>query len=299
MDEDFNVCANCTNAFEARCKGYQRHPLGKKISGTEHTVFSALQSVVPTSTLTPAKARCGRYLCTDCFNLLCTIVRQRDAYAQFMQKGKMSSYVTRKRKLCSPMKTPRKVKSIRCFSPGKSMGSQKTLQHKPLNAVAKLFQNYDYRRGINLLYKKPSGKKAIHTLLSKVVHKEMSSLKKAQTVLRGKTSLEALETFSWDTVLEDISRDAPLFCTLLATAITNPKCQDAMLNGRKNIKPGLGLVIAVLLHLRFPCQYRLVQDIMSIELWRGGCRRSVMSALSKMGVCFGIGATLKLLDRVR
>ncbi len=78
-----------------------------------------------------------------------------------------------------------------------------------------------------------------------MVQNEVSPMKNAQTAMRAET-LETLDSFSWGTVLADELNNA-LFSTLLMTAITNRKSKDALVNDNKNTKPGLGLILSVLL----------------------------------------------------
>lgn len=109
-------CANCTGPFEQRAKGYLRHSLGSKITGTDTTISQALENVIKTLPITPNKARQGRYMCNECYKLLGSLARYQTAYDSFMRRMKPCSYVTRKRVLSTPTQTPQKKKVPRCTS---------------------------------------------------------------------------------------------------------------------------------------------------------------------------------------
>ena len=70
--------------------------------------------------------------------------------------------------------------------------------------------------------------------------------------------------------------------------------------GRKvNLKPKLGLAIGSLLHAASPRKVKFLQSAVSIQLWKGGLKSSVMNQMSRLGICQGYNGALSSIDKIR
>lgn len=100
------------------------------------------------------------------------------------------------------------------------------------------------------------------------IQHELASLcsDKVDSILRDK-SAQALETFSWETVTEEMKTRAPTLLCLLEMCTRTRK-------PRKNRKAVIGLIAAILCRHRRPTA-SLLQRLLSIVLYTGHSSKSV------------------------
>ncbi|XP_060570794.1 uncharacterized protein LOC132729065 [Ruditapes philippinarum] len=74
-----------------------------------------------------------------------------------------------------------------------------------------------------------------------------------------------------------------------------------MLQFRKLIGPlvpAFGLLVGVILHHRFPSQFKFIQQIISIQMFRSGCNHKMFRWFHKFGLCMSVNTTRQLVDRL-
>lgn len=109
----------------------------------------------------------------------------------------------------------------------------------------------------------------------------MNVLKQKRNLVLGKKlSLGNVEEFSWEEAIGELSTAAPVLTKLVSASATVNRDAASLTRGKKNIQPAVGMIHAILLHLRSPKRFRFIQDLISVELWRGGCKRKVCHHVS-------------------
>ena len=124
----------------------------------------------------------------------------------------------------------------------------------------------------------PKIKKGILKVLRKLIVKEMKQVcqKKTSSMLR-KTSAEALKSFSWDDLLAELEKTAPVFCQILKECV-NVKRRNGSAKRRfysTDSATIIGVVAAILLRHHNE-HLNLVQRIISILLYSGHAPKQVL-----------------------
>uniref|UniRef100_K1R5V6 Protein YNG1 n=1 Tax=Magallana gigas TaxID=29159 RepID=K1R5V6_MAGGI len=181
------------------------------------------------------------------------------------------------KRLLTPLKTPRKIKIYRPSgtTPKKIVVDLKQKAKKNIGYAVRCIENHEYRKGFSYLYQNFAGaRRALHVLVKKEVRRGIRMLlRDKENKVHQKCTYENMKDFKWPDITQAVDQFVPLLSTAIIAAVTTTK-NERSLRGPKDLSliPALGLVSAVLLHMRSP-RINLVQGLHGVELWRCGAQR--------------------------
>ena len=86
----------------------------------------------------------------------------------------------------------------------------------------------------------------------------------------------------------------------MKSSITKKSNENTLVRGKSvNLKPQLGTAIACLLHPKAHKKASFMENMFSIQLWRGGLKRDSIKQFAPTGICKCCTATLKSVDKIR
>ncbi|XP_070559583.1 uncharacterized protein [Ptychodera flava] len=310
------TCVYCGKVFEKQTRGYKRHSFQSKLRGTEQSVQDAAIDVFDLSSPVSPRPAEDRALCNICYGLLEKITKRNKELSEFKdtlekRAAKGNYFETRKRKRPTPTMEVGSSSHLHAPSPTKltHKSARKThvtetrfVRDSFVAKVITLIKRSQYHSAFNLLFS--SSKVAKRSFLRFIITKirqEVRSFLKGDNMLMKTLTRDTAENFSWGSVLEETTNKMPVLQTVLEAAMTTKHSyRKVQVSDEHNgdLVPGLGMALGLLLHLRSPSKIKLVQQMNSIEMYKGGSSQKEFQGFHKLGICLGIGGTMRLVDRL-
>uniref|UniRef100_A0A8W8ILQ2 DUF6589 domain-containing protein n=1 Tax=Magallana gigas TaxID=29159 RepID=A0A8W8ILQ2_MAGGI len=207
-----------------------------------------------------------------------------------------------KRRL-TPVKTPRKTKIFRPVGSTPSKFRIQDVKAKNVGYACRCIEHYEYKKAFTFLYNNYAGaRRAVEHLVKKEVRKGVRNLLdyKEGSLLK-KCNLENIKNFRWTAILADVAKYIPILYAALIATVTSPSNEKDLRSRIRNkaLAPGIGLAVAVLLHLYSPMKVKFVQGLNSIELWRCGAQRKAFLHMNQLGLCTSKNTALRLISQLR
>lgn len=306
-------CACCGCTFQKKSGGYKRRGLHTKFKGGSSAAES-LKKSYPIS-FTPGRTD---FICDDCSVTIRSVDVKKGQYQDVVEKfrkvRKPGSYISKKiPEIASPspqaLKKRRKIvstptKRTPVKPPSRKLSSDKitvNVNNTDIGRAIQLLANYRYQNGIKLLLQSSkSARKAAIKVLTDTVRQESTKLPKKMQ--KEKNVLGMVQNFDWNSVINEARTTCPTLLEFLTASVTKKQSHKQMTKTKKHktvsLLPIIGSMLCIIGHTR-SSQCSILQQLVSIMLWLGGCKRKVFKSLNKLGWCISIDSTKNRIDSIR
>ncbi|XP_070547231.1 uncharacterized protein [Ptychodera flava] len=306
------TCVYCGKSFEKDVRGFKRHSFASKVRDTQQTVKDAAEVALDLTSMSPTVSADRRALCNTCYGLLEKIYKRKKEtvmyHEELEKRAHQGSYIDKKRKRQTPIKTPRKSSKKydesqrRNIETGGRSNINVTKIHSFLTRIVELIKRSQYLRAFNLLLQKSkAARRSFFNCVTQKIRHEVHNFLREDTVLKRPMTKNVAADFSWGDILSETRNEMPLLHTVLEAAVTRRLGYDKINVSDTSygpLVPGLGMVISLILHLHSPKRIKLVQQMNSIQMFKAGVSQKVFQVFGKLGICMGLTGTRLLADRL-
>lgn len=126
--------------------------------------------------------------------------------------------------------------------------------------------------------------KAVLKLMGKAIRKEIAVMCKANASILQEHSARAMQTFNWDTLINEMKEKAPTLLYLLQSAIESKQCKTSHAKRRKKSyrlpdNTNIGVSAAILLRHKNH-KMNLVQRLISVIMYCGHTNTQVVKNIN-------------------
>ncbi|XP_070547234.1 uncharacterized protein [Ptychodera flava] len=278
------TCVYCGKSFEKDVRGFKRHSFASKVRDTQQTVKDAAEVALDLTSMSPTVSADRRALCNTCYGLLEKIYKRKKEtvmyHEELEKRAHQGSYIDKKRKRQTPIKTPRKSSKKydesqrRNIETGGRSNINVTKIHSFLTRIVELIKRSQYLRAFNLLLQKSkAARRSFFNCVTQKIRHEVHNFLREDTVLKRPMTKNVAADFSWGDILSETRNEMPLLHTVLEAAVTRRLGYDKINVSDTSygpLVPGLGMVISLILHLHSPKRIKLVQQMNSIQMFKAG-----------------------------
>ena len=140
-----------------------------------------------------------------------------------------------------------------------------------------LLSHYRYKNGVKLLLNTSrAARRATVHAMSDVIRKEIKNF--ASRKRTEENAFEIIKNFKWSSIISEAQRKCPMLLECLTASVTKKHYHKTMSKRKgKNIislQPVIGSLLCIIAHTRSR-HYSILQHLVSIMMWLGGCKRKV------------------------
>ena len=233
-----------------------------------------------------------------------------------------------KRKALTPSKTPRSVKRIRPTTstprqinhspirPSSAFSSKRHISfsshvrspHTPRSspkkrkksgdakAITSAITNAKYLAAFkHMLARGKSANLAFQKLIRQLVKKEFRTYLRETKSYPKLQGMRSVENFDWSALVNDLSAELPIWFNALSGAMPSLK-PNASHHKQQVILPRMGFVMTIPLYTYNPREFKIVQALTGVQMWRCGASEKLFRSFNHLGICQGTAATKRNVD---
>ena len=286
MDNEDQLCVNCCKTFSKKGKNYNRTGLFSKIRNRkcQSTPADILQDKFMLS-VTPNRKS---FICTDCEKVLFAVSENdSSALQKFHSLRKRGSYVSSKLKspsrspTASPLSKKPKIQSRPSTSHCSSRLSFEPKLDLPNSKTGKaisLLLRRSYKSGLKqLINSSKSMKRGFMSVAADLIREESVKLSQSN-IFDTFESMQDLQMFSLERVIQKIRTVCPLLYEVVVASITSKKSSSDVIQKRRrktiSLKPVVASLISQIAFIRNK-KCNIFQAANATSLWYAGCHRKV------------------------
>ncbi|XP_052767101.1 uncharacterized protein LOC128207930 [Mya arenaria] len=155
----------------------------------------------------------------------------------------------------------------------------------PENTGIKYLSQSKFKPGFRYYLKKRIPQQTLRQILMKETRKSLKSLARNKKIpWSSGLSLDVLRRMSFMDIIELFKEEVPFLYDMIVASLT-PFLRSYEEICISKIQSVLGFIFSIIAFRAYPLKSTLVQKMNSIQMWRAGCKRSLLTDFSRLGIC--------------